>query len=956
MKPVKLVIEGLQSFKEQQTLNFDMYENSLFVITGPTGSGKSTIIDAIILALYGKIPRNDEGEKSQNAKLLDNLNKNHDKIYVKFDFYLNEDYYEITRCYTFKQERKVQFDMKKPIMSKNSNIIANSTKQIEFELNNILGLSYSDFTKSVILVQNRFSDFLKLNGIEKRKMLAQIFDLTNYGQKLNDKVNFEINEIKNELKFLNLDNQNLVSIEQINKKESELEESQSNIKSLKKLIETQKNEFEFQTIQIKYLNDINILESKIENINFNEITSKLKTHEIYFAFINEYNLIKDNKKLIVNNNVSIEKLTSENITNIENLEVLKNKKNKLNLEISKLNDDVLKLKFDPKKLDELSNKYQDTLNFKVKKSLEENLIDLNKNFIEQKKKLEKSNNDLNIKKRSLINLDLKKVSNFEQIIYDYNNNINTNIILNEKIIQSNKQLSIIEKQYNDLNKEYTLALKKQIQSIYFEIANKLCEDEECPVCGSQKHPKLAKQINTNDVNLENLANELNKLENKRYHFIENTKKLESEIINVDKQDFIETENKLKVILDKNIEIELKNDEINKFNHELEYLQREAKLFIDRFNEDEYCTKIKALSTELELLSHISFFSEQEIYDIKTELDYQKKTYVIYNDFIKQIEVLKNDEISLNYEINNLENVINNLNFKINELNKTINKLDSENHSYIKSIEKSCNVALFDENILTNDLLIKFKKQIREYEQLNLEIETLNKLVTKDFKSCSNLSNEIESNNVTLEHLEKTNMELYSELSILNKMFLKQEDNFLKISKLNKSLVIFEKLHSVVKANNFVTYLANNKLKVIVENASRLLYKISNCRYEIKIYNKIEFEIIDNLNGSKARKTTTLSGGESFIVSLCLALSLSKSLQLKKNCSLEFFFLDEGFGTLDKNCLELVMENLIEIQQLENISLGIITHIDQVKQIISSKIIVSPPKDESTGTTIKHSIT
>ena len=91
-----------------------------------------------------------------------------------------------------------------------------------------------------------------------------------------------------------------------------------------------------------------------------------------------------------------------------------------------------------------------------------------------------------------------------------------------------------------------------------------------------------------------------------------------------------------------------------------------------------------------------------------------------------------------------------------------------------------------------------------------------------------------------------------------------------------------------------------------------MYEITNGNYELEINEDGEFIIRDNKNGGVRRQTATLSGGETFVTSLALALALSAEIQLKGTAPLELFFLDEGFGSLDDMLLDIVMESLEKI--------------------------------------------
>ena len=193
MKPLFLSIEGLQSFQEKQEIDFEKIgRDGLFGIFGPTGSGKSTIIDGMTLALYGNIIRFKTNKDNENRDFFDAeaINKNSDQAKVNFKFKVGENIYRVERNYKIgKKSGKVT---KTAILFKIDNNqeikLAENYKDIYREVKeNILGLTLEDFTRSVVLPQGNFSQFLKLSGNEKRDMLERIFNLEKYGEMLSKK-------------------------------------------------------------------------------------------------------------------------------------------------------------------------------------------------------------------------------------------------------------------------------------------------------------------------------------------------------------------------------------------------------------------------------------------------------------------------------------------------------------------------------------------------------------------------------------------------------------------------------------------------------------------------------------------------------------------------------------------------------------------------------------------------
>jgi exonuclease SbcC len=137
----------------------------------------------------------------------------------------------------------------------------------------------------------------------------------------------------------------------------------------------------------------------------------------------------------------------------------------------------------------------------------------------------------------------------------------------------------------------------------------------------------------------------------------------------------------------------------------------------------------------------------------------------------------------------------------------------------------------------------------------------------------------------------------------------------------------------------VEYVATERLKYVSREASVRLTEITGGSYGLETDDEGRFLIKDNKNGGVLRESSTLSGGETFLASLALALALSAEIQLKGTAPLELFFLDEGFGSLDENLLDVVMTSLERIHH-EKLKVGIISHIESVKNRVPVKLIVT----------------
>lgn len=160
----------------------------------------------------------------------------------------------------------------------------------------------------------------------------------------------------------------------------------------------------------------------------------------------------------------------------------------------------------------------------------------------------------------------------------------------------------------------------------------------------------------------------------------------------------------------------------------------------------------------------------------------------------------------------------------------------------------------------------------------------------------------------------------------------------------------EQLTRYLRGNAFVDFLANERLTGICRNASIQLGMLTSGRLEIRSRPKDGFYICDNGNGGAERLPSSLSGGETFLVSLSLALALSEAIQLGR-APLEFFFLDEGFGTLDADLLDTVMNSLERIRS-EHRAIGVISHVAQLRERIPRRLIVAPATERS-GSTVRY---
>jgi len=185
---------------------------------------------------------------------------------------------------------------------------------------------------------------------------------------------------------------------------------------------------------------------------------------------------------------------------------------------------------------------------------------------------------------------------------------------------------------------------------------------------------------------------------------------------------------------------------------------------------------------------------------------------------------------------------------------------------------------------------------------------------------------------------------YEKLKLDNARWQEMNRRAREIGDLKEKLEI---LKDLLRGNAFVDFLAEEQLVRVAGDASARLGQFTKHRYALEVDSEGGFIIRDEANGGIKRPVSTLSGGETFVTSLALALALSAQIQLKGRYPLEFFFLDEGFGTLDPDLLEVVVSTL-ERLRLEHLNIGVISHVPELKNRLPRRLIVHPAEASGAG--------
>ena len=159
------------------------------------------------------------------------------------------------------------------------------------------------------------------------------------------------------------------------------------------------------------------------------------------------------------------------------------------------------------------------------------------------------------------------------------------------------------------------------------------------------------------------------------------------------------------------------------------------------------------------------------------------------------------------------------------------------------------------------------------------------------------------------------------------------------------------LKNLFRGNAFVNYISTVYLDNLCKAANERFYMLSKQRLSLELADDNSFLVRDYMNGGKVRSVKTLSGGQVFQASLSLALSLADSIHKLSANNENFFFLDEGFGTLDKESLSIVFDTLKALRK-ENRIVGVISHVEEMQQEIETYLKIT--NDEALGSIIESS--
>ena len=999
MKPLLIKLRNIGPFVNEQ-IDFSKLEN-MFLITGNTGAGKTFIFDAMTFALYGSVCGSRGDEANQLRSKYTDV-KDDSEAFVEFSFesagkiyrvnrtlsykYVNKNNKEATKDsvvvfeeYNFQQKSFVSFDEQK--------------SQIDARIQSIIGLKKDEFSKIILLPQGAFSSFLKENSKDKAETLKKIFPVDSYTSIMED-IREKAKNLKNELDAINNQITNLCQkcdfsegdkfLEELKVKKEEIENKQKNNSHELQIIVSDITKLNEEKTQAKEKNDHseklnNLLSKKEFYEHIDEKIKKAEKSSVFGEFIRNVELCKKNyEKAKIDFEESKENLNFvskkyDEIFQQENdFAVLKAETKKMQSEFSVLEEQLKNAK-------ELAFYIEKTQSEKQKlDNLQEELNKIDSEITENKNKV---NSELSVE--NLIEQITMEISNLKIKVKDDEQKLNDFKSL-QKII---KEIDEKQSELRELNLskdslvkniennrkilDETLIAQKNYEkkNTSYELAKDLQEGQECPVCGSLNHPKLAcsisglsfsDKISTYEQNLKISQEKAIEIESQISSVAtliseKSIQKKELEVQSIE-------ENICEIFESDKVSLEKKEEDIQfykKIKENLDALEekykakREAIMEQDKIYSSCLATQkekennsLKGLSLEELTKKHSVIQKELEDAELKInnwenackniasekkacEVDNQTKSKY-FSDSSKNLDdanAVLSEKVSSS-EFNNLEEVISCF-VEENELVKIKNDLKEYSVSVVEHsavLEKYKNIRRLSE--IETDLQVAQNKK----NEMMLEAQNLNNDFQKVIEDYTNFETSF-GQYKTLENQRKTT---------------------------EQKRLPYEKLNNDLNGNNpkklqFDSWVLGIYFEQVVTYASKRFYDISNGRYNFKIANYenggkgnskkgLDLLVIDSFNGSE-RPTSTLSGGETFMASISLALALTDVVQNRNGgIQLDSLFIDEGFGTLDNETLDKALGVLNELQETKMV--GIISHVDALQSTIPSIIKVEKTQNGS----------
>lgn len=914
MRPLKLKISAFGPYANVTEFDFEkLGTGGLYLITGDTGAGKTTIFDAITYALYGDPSGNNREVSMLRSKYADASTPT--EVELKFSYYGKE--YIVKRNPEYERANKRGSGTTKQIANAEfiypDGKVISKIKDVDNAVKSVIGIDRNQFCQIAMIAQGDFLKLLLAPTRERMEIFRHIFK-TELFSDLQERLKKEAGALSDEcmtikqsinqyIGGISCDEDSVDSIEVEKAKNGDLT-AEDTVSLIEKLIQSdEKTELKLsdkKTDLQKSLDEIKALISKANDIK--AARADLSKNESAFAKLTEAKMSINATYLSEKEKESQIDLFGEEIAKIK---AALSEYDELAEKQTKINSNLMFIKVETQRSNDLEKRIS-ALTDEIKALTEEEKT--LKNVGEEMLRLENEKKELKAKFENLIELK-NDVYSLEKAKNEYHAALSS---YEEKFHSA----SAAEAEFKTGNKAY-LDAQAGI------LADTLVSGEPCPVCGSTIHPTLAVKPENAPTKseldqLQKAAVKANDESNSARDFVGRLKGALDEkekaingktalLLGETKSENIAelAENKLAVIISEMNAVDLKvMDENKKIRRkaELEKLLPQKTKALENAQKE-----ISAIRSELSAKNAESKTLEERISGLKEKLSFESKAKAE-----EQIAVFTKDIEKIKTAINSAQN-------KLTECDKSLASLTSAKEEILKRLDGAVEIDFEHENT----------KQINIVNEL--------KTIEKDEKT---VHSRISANKKALENIKLKSEDLIA--ADHKYSWVKALSNTANGNIPGKEKIMLETYIQMSYFDRIIAR-ANSRLMIMTDGQYELIRRKEALTKQGQ--SGLELDIIDHYNGSQ-RSVKSLSGGESFKASLALALGLSDEIQSSAGgIKLDTMFVDEGFGSLDEDSLSQAIKALTSLAD-NNRLVGIISHVGELKQKIDKQILVT--KDRSGG--------
>lgn len=875
MRPERLRLSAFGPYAGQEDLDFSALGNhTLFLICGPTGAGKSTILDAMCYALYGKT----SGAVRSGEDLRSNYVGYDRKTYVEFDFAIGNRHYRIYRSPTQLLERQ-NGDRSKPVEHKGKADFYEideegrekahiTSKRVDSAVEKLLGVGLEQFRQIILLPQGDFRKLLLADSSDRQKIMEQLFQTGIY-LVFEKRLQEETQKLKTEYSRGELQRTTLL---ETCRSESE-EELEKQTETNEKILKEKETEFmqadKEQQVFLRAYDEANMLHGAF---------LRLETAETALKRMEEKRKEKEELRRHIKMIRAAQSVTKEWSEAV-------NAKKQQRTAAETLEKAAADL---PVKEKAKAEAEQALALFEKEKPKQKERIEM-KGKLEQYRNPSRSYGTAKREAERLVGIYAVKQKEAERL---------------------REQVSAAEKKAAEDKKNWLCRNRIFMEGQAFVLAEKLTDGQPCPVCGSLSHPAPA------------AAGE--------------DRITEKDVKDAERQ------------------MHLSEDAEKKIRHEAEAYQAKD-LAAAKESADKAMTVLSELEKNLPAAYRDSLALEKEIKDLETRIssfeksleqaeEKRKNAETIYQALKEQKELLEKQAgefLKVSEEKNRI------LKIKVAEAGFT----DwFECSRYMKEVPRleayENDLKIYDQSVHAEEEKIKGEKE-KTAGKTKPDMNDWNEKRMKLLESMKRFAAEKAEKETELKKQKETLKKLYQ---------LKETQKEIG-EKYSLVAHLWEIAQGKETGINLERFVLGALLDAVTEKANLRLMEMSGNRYELlrkrgersdgRKKAGLDLEVFDG-NTGRARPAATLSGGETFLASLSLALGLADVVQeYAGGVHLDAMFIDEGFGSLDSESLDLAMKTLQELKG-QNRLIGLISHVGGLEERIPAKLRVTKTQTGSTA--------